>query len=75
MWGGNEMQDRRKWEGETKPGPSWEWGDRKWLSEQPSIHDMYSKTWTSVGRDNEWGLDLQHKMKGSLETVSTRSWL
>lgn len=50
-------------------------GDRKWLSEQPSIHDMYSKTWASVGRDNEWGLDLQHEMKGFLETVSTRSWL
>lgn len=50
-------------------------GDRKWLSEQLSIHDMYSKTWASVGRDNEWGLDLQHEMKGSLETVSTRSWL
>lgn len=44
-------------------------GDRKWLSKQPSTHDMYSKTWASVGRDNEWGLDLQHEMKGSLETV------
>lgn len=71
------MRCRTEGSGREKPslGQAGNWGDRKWLSEQSTIHDMYSKTWASVGRDNEWGLDLQHEMKGSLETVSTRSWL
>lgn len=54
---------------------SWEWGTGKWPSEQPSVHDICSKTCAWAGRDTEWSLNLQHGMRVPLETVSTRSWL